>query len=144
VVLIDQDVETTVADSGSTRIESASMRGPLPVVLPPPMRGVRAISIPLDPRPMVIEPDPVTQTARDMAASPSPSFRWLQTLRVFAQRQLPLPRAFLKLHWEMSSTSTRVLLGVVALLLAFLVARSGQVPRSAAAEDEAGAATDAR
>ena len=145
VVLVDQDIETTVADSGSTRIESAARgkvltppRPSLPPLLPPPMRGARRLAIPPNPALVVTEPDRDTETTPKVAfAGPStsgimasPRLRWLRTLRVLAQRQLHPPLAFVRMHWDGSSMSTRVLLGMVVFLLLFVVARSGHEPRT--------------
>jgi hypothetical protein len=83
-VLIDQDVETTVADPGTSQV-----------------RAVR----PTDPARVALAPSPA-----DLA----------RAAVTYARTQ-----------WNEATTSTRVLLGVVAVLLVFLVARSGPSPHDA-------------
>ena len=144
VVLVDQDVETTVADpgasSGTARLRLVTPARPLPPMLPPPMRGAKRLAIPHNPVLTVTEPEMETETAPNLAfAGPGTSgLRIPPVSPVHRAREVALASyAQVSSHWTNAPMSTRVLLGVVAVLVIFLVARTGQEPRSTAPTGEA-------
>ena len=62
-----------------------------------------------------------------------------------AQQHVRITVAYVRLLWANASTSTRVMLGAIALLLVFLLARSGQEPKPEPREldDDASSASSA-
>jgi hypothetical protein len=95
--LVDQDVETTVSQSGC---RPAARLGPLPRPSPPPRRR---------------QPVPAPRHAIHPIPTPQPGAPARDLAFAIAER--------IRVLWTTAPTSTRVLLGVVALLLIFLLFR---------------------
>lgn len=134
--LADQDVETTVADTGPQRaLRPREGSAPTRVETGPP-RAVRLVT-PARPLPAVTPP-PMQTPRRAITPAPRPPLQ----LTAFTARHVAIAAAtHARTLWTSATMSTRVLLGVVALLLIFLIARSGESPRTIAAGVAPAAAT---